>query len=192
MSLRDRLTGLRSREEIDGLVETGAWRAGRSVVVVDLDRFRAISDTYGHHVGDEVLRALADRLREVAGEDDLVVRTGGDEFAVFVPTVKPAVARLLGERVRVAIASAIPVDGVAVYVDCSVGIASGSSDDPMSRLMSRADACIYRIKSSGSAHRVVAFDPDEHSDALDTLALTADLRGALEREEFVLHYQPIR
>jgi diguanylate cyclase (GGDEF)-like protein len=187
----DELTGLTNRRHISDVAKSGSSRAGRSVVVIDLDGFKAINGTYGQDGGDEVLRVVAERLREVVMHDDWLVRLGGDEFAIFLPTADLTVPRSVGERARSTIRSPISVGGVAVCVDCSVGIASGGEDGSVSWMLSRAEACIYEVKHSGSARRVVVFDPEVHGAVVETFALSADLRGAVQREEFVLDYQPI-
>jgi diguanylate cyclase (GGDEF)-like protein len=187
----DELTGLTNRRHLADAAKSGSGGAGRSVVVIDLDGFNAVNNAYGHGIGDEVLRVVAERLREVVTHHDWLVRLGGDEFAIFVPTTDLTVSRDLGERARAAIVSPISVGGVVVFVDCSVGIAAGGEDESVSRVMSRAEACMYEVKSSGSARRVVTFDPKVHGAVMDTLTLSADLRGAVQRRELVLHYQPI-
>jgi diguanylate cyclase (GGDEF)-like protein len=195
LSLHDALTGLPNRvlfrtrtdEALQAAEHAGL---GAAVMLLDLDRFKEINDTLGHHYGDEVLRQVGERLGALVGEGDTVARLGGDEFAIVLRTVQtPADAVALGAAVRRAIAEPFDVAGVRLELGASVGIASfpvhGRDVDV---LMQRADVAMYQAKEGRTGVERYVAELDGNS--VQRLALASDLRGALEREEFVLHYQP--
>ena len=122
----DRLTGLANRalfdERLDGVIGAAA------VLLVDLDGFKEINDTYGHHAGDAVLGAVADRLRRCVPASATAARLGGDEFAVLLPGADEPTARLLADRFTALLAEPVLVDGVALRAGASIGIAAGGRD----------------------------------------------------------------
>jgi two-component system, cell cycle response regulator len=155
-SRTDALTGLPNRrhleERLRRLAEPGQEL---SVLLLDVDRFKRVNDEHGHAAGDEVLRAIAGRLRGAARAGDLAGRWGGEEFLVVLPATGPAEAAALGERARAAIAvSPVPLEPDSLWVTASVGVASGV-DDGWEGLVRRADIGLYAAKEGGR-DRVVA------------------------------------
>jgi diguanylate cyclase (GGDEF)-like protein len=159
-ALHDVLTGLPNRRRFDSWlgqsVESARGRAGSvGLLLLDLDGFKEVNDTLGHHVGDELLREVAERLRGTLRDGDLVARLGGDEFAVVLPDADTAKANAAAQRVLDALKAPIRVQGHAIETGGSVGIALFPADgsDPIS-LLRRADMAMYSAKraQAGYAH----------------------------------------
>lgn len=158
MAVTDALTGLHNRRYLDNHLQTLFERAvvrrrPLSVMIVDLDRFKSINDSFGHDGGDDVLREFARRLRQNMRGIDLICRFGGEEFVVVMPDTDGPVAEKVAERIRVEIARtpfAIGKEGQAVHVTISVGVSSlrGQADDA-GALLKRADMALYEAKRSG-------------------------------------------
>ncbi|MDQ1536115.1 MAG: hypothetical protein QOE58_508 [Actinomycetota bacterium] len=194
-SMHDALTGLPNRTLlIDRLGQAlrNAKRAGTPVglLLIDLDRFKEVNDTFGHHYGDLLLTQIGARLRLALRDADTIARLGGDEFAVVLPDVADVLsATALAKKLQVALESPFFVEGVALDVEASIGLVlSGEHGlDPMT-LLQRADVAMYIAKSQGMG--VAAYDPavDGHSPA--KLALLGELRTALSLGHLVLHFQP--
>ncbi|MER2534542.1 MAG: PleD family two-component system response regulator [Rhizobiaceae bacterium] len=164
MAVTDGLTGLHNRRYLDTHLQTLFERAVSrhrplSLMITDIDRFKAINDTHGHDAGDEVLREFARRLRKNVRGIDLACRYGGEEFVVVMPDTDAAIAEKVAERVRTEIAQApfqIGRDGVSLAVTVSVGVASLlRGADAAADLVKRADMALYEAKSGGR-NRVVA------------------------------------
>jgi diguanylate cyclase (GGDEF)-like protein len=189
--LRDGLTGVGSRELLDLAARDNARTGTRSVVLVDLDQFKAINDTYGHAEGDQVLRIVADRLRSVVGRDHVLARVGADEFAIVVPSVDRPTCETVASDVYDAIRKPIPLSGATLFLDAGVGIALAHGELTLWELVSRAGASIHDLKRRGRLPRIVVFEETTHGGILDTLALSLDLRAALKHDQLVIHYQPI-
>ncbi|HEX7301095.1 MAG TPA: EAL domain-containing protein [Solirubrobacteraceae bacterium] len=195
LALHDALTGLPNRvlfrSRTQRAIRAAARRGGGvAVMLVDLDRFKEINDTLGHHYGDVVLRQVGARLGGVLGEDDTVARLGGDEFAILLPSVEtPAGSIGVAAAVRHAVSQHFDVTGVRVELGASVGIASFPEHGrDVDVLMQRADVAMYRAKEGRTG--VERYVRDLERDNGQRLALAADLRGALERDELVVHYEP--
>jgi diguanylate cyclase (GGDEF)-like protein/PAS domain S-box-containing protein len=189
----DPLTGLANRAlflERLGAV-AGQGDAEITVVFVDLDNFKVINDSLGHEAGDRLLMVVAERLRRVLRPDDLIARFGGDEFAVLVAgTGGEAAARRVAERLASALRAPVELDGHQRYVTASFGVrtASAVAAEP-EELLRDADAAMYRAKELGKA-RCEVFDASMHERAVERLDLEGGLRGAIERDELRLLYQP--
>ncbi len=140
----DTLTGLANRTLLAGRLRS-AGAAEVAVLVLDLDGFKQVNDVHGHHVGDELLVTVTDRLRAALGPDDLAVRLGGDEFAVLLGSAGPARADALADRLGAAMAEPAEAAGVLLVIGASIGIAVGRASDP-DALLRAADAAMYRVK----------------------------------------------
>jgi len=198
--LHDALTGLPNRLSfIDSLGEA-LRRAAASgspvgVLFLDLDHFKLINDSMGHHAGDELLRMVAPRLRNHLRPGDVVARFGGDEFGVLVDRLADEEeAAAIGERVTTAFAEPFALDGVEHFISASVGIAvarpSGRDRIDAELLIRDADAAMYRAKERGRA-RFEQFDADMRARATRRLEVERELRHAVERHELELRYQPV-
>ncbi|HET7460724.1 MAG TPA: EAL domain-containing protein [Longimicrobium sp.] len=196
-AMHDSLTGLPNRHRFMERLGESLFRfnqgAGQcAVLFLDLDRFKVVNDSLGHHVGDELLVAIARRLVENVRACDTVARFGGDEFAILL-TELDDVGDATGIAARVANAVAAPVNlnGYEVFTSASIGIALATFGyDRPEYLMRNADMAMYRAKgSAGEAWKV--FDRGMHAQALARLQTETDLRRALQRGEFSLDYQPI-
>ncbi len=166
--------------------------ASLAVFCLDLDHFKAVNDTLGHHAGDALLRAVAGRLRACAREGDLVARLGGDEFALLqYGAEQPGDAAALAGRVVAALATPFDLDGQRVRVGTSVGIAVAPADGrDADRLLQRADMALYRAKAEGrNGHRF--FEPEMDARLEARRAVQSDLHGALARDQFEILYQPV-
>jgi diguanylate cyclase (GGDEF)-like protein len=149
----DALTGLANRALLGEHLQRLAAAAGVSVLVLDLDGFKPVNDQHGHHVGDELLIAVARRLTARVGPDDLVARLGGDEFVIVLPHADAARVRRLAELVTAALAEPYDLAGTAVRVGVSIGVATGRPGD-VQALLREADADMYRRKPSRGALRL--------------------------------------
>ncbi len=196
MAGHDALTGLPNRTQLQerldaALAERGADDAV-SVLCLDLDGFKEVNDTYGHPVGDELLRLVARRLREAVGATALVGRLGGDEFAVIrcAPS-NPAGIAALAERIVRLLRRPFEVQGHEVAIGTSIGVATTEEPEvSTAELQRRADVALYQAKSSGrNGWRF--FDPAMDADLQRRRQLGADLRVALAEGQLDLHYQPI-
>jgi diguanylate cyclase (GGDEF)-like protein len=185
----DALTGLGSRAVLGSQAYAPAAMR-RSVILIDLDQFKAINDTYGHTNGDRVLHEVGRRLR-AAASPHLPLRLSGDEFAIVVASAERAVCEALAASVYDAIREPIELDGSTLFLDAGVGIALAHGELTLWELVSRAGASILRLKRRGQLPRIVVYEDAQHGEILDTLALSLDLRAALAREQLVLHYQPL-
>jgi two-component system cell cycle response regulator len=127
-------------------------------MILDIDHFKRVNDTYGHDAGDEVLKAFAARVKRVVRGADLMCRFGGEEFIVVMPDTKLAIAQVVGERVRAAVAGAsFAIEGGAraIPVTVSIGVAHSHGEDTPEALFRRADQALYASKNAGR-NRVTA------------------------------------
>lgn len=173
----DPLTGLANRAGLHRAVdELTRVEASYDLVLVDLDKFKPINDTYGHAAGDAVLVQVADRLAEIAADVDgsVAARLGGDEFVIVCPSPAP-LAGLLGADVIQCLGAPIDVDGVSVTVTASVGAVHAGAGEPLRTALAAADAAVYEVKACGGDGLV------EHTD-LDT-APTSEIRPLLRMRE---------
>ena len=196
MARHDALTGLPNRvlfrERLNEAVGRGSAGESLAVLCIDLDRFKAVNDTLGHPVGDQLLRAAAQRLCECVRQGDLVARLGGDEFAIIqTDAAQPAASDALAERLVRMISAPFEIAGHQVVVGASVGVVLSPHDglDP-DDLLKRADLALYDAKSAGRGTHSF-FRPHMDEQALGRRELEIDLRLALERGQIDIHYQPI-
>ncbi len=195
----DALTDLPNRALLRVRLDEGSARAGRdgralALCLLDLDRFKDVNDSFGHHHGDLLLRQVADRLREALRPTDTIARLGGDEFAVLLPLdaagvegadVVEGAAATLGA----ALAAPFMVEGQTLYVGASIGIAlCPEHGRDATTLLRRADVAMYAAKRAGRGHALYA--PEQDAALPDRLSLIADLRQALAEGALTLHYQP--
>ena len=197
MAFHDPLTGLPNRALFMDRIEhamTVANDRGRSIGVLflDLDNFKVVNDSLGHATGDQLLVEIAARLRSCVGPLSTLARFGGDEFTVLLDD-DPALAGpdVIAERLRASLEQPFMVADREVYATLSIGIAvSTPGVESAGDLLRNADVAMYRAKSGGRARSVV-FDRGVDSSAVERLELETELRGAIERGELELHYQPI-
>jgi len=195
-AFHDELTNLANRAMFNDRVRHALARARRdgggiAVLFVDLDDFKVVNDSMGHGAGDRLLQEVARRLRGCLREPDTIGRLGGDEFAILVEGVDLASVRILAERVLATLAAPYPVVGGDVTVHASVGVAfdeHATCDDV--QLLRNADIAMHAAKNRGKGTYEV-FQPPMLRSVRDRHDVTAALRGAIERRELVVHYQPI-
>ncbi len=197
-TLHDALTGLPNRTLFMKRLAEATQRARRgddglfAVLFLDIDGFKLVNDSMGHHVGDELLVTVARRLEECVRGGDVVARLGGDEFAVLLERIADVRdSAMVAERAQEALGRPFTVGGYEHSTSASIGVAlsTGASEQPEYILRS-ADIAMYRAKNSGRG-RFEMFDRAMHAEALTRLQIESDLRHAFERNEFFLHYQPI-
>jgi diguanylate cyclase (GGDEF)-like protein/PAS domain S-box-containing protein len=181
--LRERLTHAIADAERNGLP---VW-----ILFVDLDRFKFINDTLGHEAGDILLKTLAMRLQSVARDADTVARLGGDEFVLVLPEYTddgPGLAVL--QQIMDAVAQPLVLEQHEFFLTCSIGVAVYPNDGLTAEILTKhADIAMYRAKETGR-NTFQFYTPSMNERTLDRLSIEADLRHALERQEFSLHYQP--
>lgn len=194
-AMHDALTGLPNRTLMADRFEQ-ALRAGRrdststGLLLIDLDRFKEVNDTLGHHVGDQLLAQVGPRLGSALRGVDTVARLGGDEFAVLLPNVNGIDGALeVARRVRDAIVQSFRVEDVELDIDASIGVVvSGVHGRDASSLLQHADVAMYVAKQERRG--VVVYDPVNDGHSPERLSLLGQLRRGIERGELLLHYQP--
>jgi diguanylate cyclase (GGDEF)-like protein len=193
----DALTGLANRRrlmtELRGQVDVArAQDCHTAVLLIDLDGFKEINDALGHGAGDTLLELIGPRVQPILRDHDLLARLGGDEFALLVPAdrkLTTEAAASLAERVRAAIARPFSFEGLTLHVQASIGIAVfPAHGEDAEALLQHADVAMYVAKRARSGH--VIYDPGADTNTRDRLALTGQLRNALDQEQLVVHYQP--
>ncbi|TMD85860.1 MAG: EAL domain-containing protein [Chloroflexi bacterium] len=188
-ALHDGLTDLPNRLMFRQQIEKGlAERASLAVLVLDLDNFREINDTFGHKIGDGLLGQIAPRLREHVGAQDLIARLGGDEFGILLRDTDAAHAMGVAESL-LRVERPFLIEGHPLEVTASIGIAvfpqHGSTAET---LLQRADVALYVAKRPGNSAAVYRHEDDPYDPS--RVALQADLRQAIARREIILYYQP--
>lgn len=193
-AFHDSLTGMPNRALFLDRLAHALARAERSptpvgVLVVDLDEFKTINDSLGHAAGDALLAEVGRRLGDHLRPADTIARLGGDEYAVLLEEVAdPEDAARAADRVLDALSKPFSVAGREVSVNGSIGIAVGTGE--AETLLRDADLAMYRAKAGGQG-RYEAFEPGMHTEIMERLELEAELKGAIERGELILAYQPI-
>ena len=195
-AITDQLTGLGNRRALFDILN--AWFAEQhagdpdtrslSFLFIDLDRFKEINDSFGHPVGDELLRLLGQRLSGALRDGDALMRLGGDEFAALLLDTGPAQAEAIAKRLSDALKDPFKLESVSVQIGASIGIAHAPGDaEDAEGLVLRADLAMYRAKLTGDAY--TRYDPtvDEHG---NLLRLADGLRTAIAEDQLVLRYQP--
>jgi diguanylate cyclase (GGDEF)-like protein/PAS domain S-box-containing protein len=207
LAYHDKLTGLPNRVLFEEMLELSLARARRhglgvGVVYLDLDNFKLVNDSLGHHAGDELLVQLADRLRGCTRETDLVARHGGDEFLLLLSDLDRGIAPVTGResdlvaaeavaaRVQEALQEPFDLSGTSFYATASIGISLCPRDAGDAKgLLRNADTAMYQSKKSGPGSFLVYVSDTE--DPVRKLSLTTRLRRAVEDQAWLLHYQPI-
>ena len=194
-ALHDGLTGLPNRtllaDRFQQALRSDA-RAGTitGLLLVDLDRFKEVNDTLGHHIGDQLLAQIGPRLTGLLRRADTVARLGGDEFAVLLPAVDGLDGAVLtAGRLRTALAESFHIEGVDLDIDASIGVViSGRHGTEAQSLLQRADVAMYVAKRQGRG--VVVYDPENDEHSPERLSMLGQLRRGIERGELFLQYQP--
>jgi len=197
-AFHDALTGLPNRILFRDRLDQALTQAKRrksltpTVMFLDLDRFKQINDTLGHDAGDVLLKEVANRLRACVRESDTVARFGGDEFTILLPQItQESDAHAVALKILESMKASVVLAGQPTIITTSVGIGMYPRDGmDAETLMKHADAAMYQVKGSGRAG-MCFFSPDLLGKPSRRSELEARLRSALEKKEFVLHYQPL-
>ncbi|MFA1672948.1 putative bifunctional diguanylate cyclase/phosphodiesterase [Rhizobium mongolense] len=195
MAMNDSLTGLPNRAAFAQHIELHAAAATATAPIallyLDVDHFKHINDSKGHAAGDTLLCQVAKRLSALAQEGDLVARLGGDEFALVLKLAEISRAERFAKQLLALLSAPFDLDGVNEHVSCSIGIAlAPEHTEDADVLMRHADLALYAAKASGrSTYRF--YEPEMRLEAERWHQLSAELRDALAKNQFELHYQPI-
>jgi diguanylate cyclase (GGDEF)-like protein len=193
-ALHDSLTDLPNRVLLHDRLQQAiraAQRSGAAValLVMDLDRFKEVNDTFGHHTGDQLLEQLGQRLGSVLRASDTIARLGGDEFAVLLPTATVEDARQIAERLLQVLDEPFALGGLQLEIDASIGMAlSPDHGSDADSLLRHADVAMYVAKRGATGHALYTADQDQHSPM--RLAMVSELRRAIDQDELSLYFQP--
>jgi diguanylate cyclase (GGDEF)-like protein len=195
-ALHDPLTGLGNRTLLQDRLEHALDRGKRgggtvALLLLDLDGFKEVNDSFGHIVGDRLLVEVARRLSDSVRIGDTVARMGGDEFAVLLEQAEDDMPTVVAQRILYRMRAPMSFDGKSIVTHASLGLVVGSSSiSTGAELLRNADLAMYRAKAKGkNVYEVYA--PDMHSAALKRVETESDLRRALRQRELILHYQPV-
>jgi diguanylate cyclase (GGDEF)-like protein len=195
-AMHDPLTGLANRSLFLDRLEHALAKARRqegsvAVLYLDLDQFKLVNDSLGHAAGDELLAEVAPRIQHVLRPADTVARFGGDEFAVLVEDVShERIPIMVATRIAEALAQPFVLRGREQFVSASIGISIGAGTESAETLLRDADAALYRAKENGRGGYEI-FDSLMRSRVVEHMRIENDLRGALERRQLELRYQPV-
>jgi diguanylate cyclase (GGDEF)-like protein/PAS domain S-box-containing protein len=195
-AFHDALTGLANRalfrDRLGHAMARARGAGGYAVLFIDLDDFKTVNDSLGHAAGDDLLREMTGRLRTCLRDGDTAARLGGDEFAILLEDVEDDDhCIVIARRLLEALAEPFVIGANEVTTGASIGIAVGQTGPASPEdLMRNADLALYDAKNAGK-NRYAVFAPTMHEAALARLSLTSDLRHAIERNELVVHYQPL-
>ena len=207
LAYHDKLTGLPNRTMFDELLGLALARAKRHdlgvvVVNVDIDDFKLVNDSLGHHAGDDLLVQFAHRLGDATRDTDLIARPGGDEFLLLLGDLERTppleggleggamIAESIASRIQDALRRPFTVDETELYVTASLGISAYPNDAPdAATLLKNAETAMFRSKRSGPGGYVIHSTGD--ADSIQRLSLSTRLRRAVEEEQWALHYQPV-
>lgn len=194
LALHDTLTGLSNRALLHDRLTQGILVAERqgdhfALLLLDLDRFKDINDSLGHHAGDVILQMTAARLRESVRATDTVTRLGGDEFAIILPLADAACAAAIAGTILGNLHKPFQIEQHKLFIGASIGIASYPADgSDHESLLRRADVAMYAAKRGGQEY--CHYDESMDNRSLHRLTLGGELRQAIQNGELVLHYQP--
>ncbi|HQT60483.1 MAG TPA: EAL domain-containing protein [Acidiphilium sp.] len=191
LARHDPLTELLNRAAFGVLADQALATAGAAMLYLDLDQFKAVNDSYGHALGDSLLRAVAGRLRGAIRDTDIAARLGGDEFAVLLPGGSRLDATSMADRIIERLSPPYGLDGMTVEIGVSIGIALAPEDaDTSDALLRNADLALYRAKQRGRGAWQL-FDQAMDRQVQTQRGLRRDIRRALNDRELFLEYQPI-
>jgi diguanylate cyclase (GGDEF)-like protein len=195
LAVHDALTGLANRallreEATRALARSRRRETHLALLVIDLDKFKEVNDTLGHHTGDVLLKQVAERMNSVVRDSDLLARLGGDEFAILAEDIgRPEYTKILAERLLQALLEPFVIDDMSLDVGASIGAAVYPSDgEDFDTLMHHADIAMYRAKEIRNAYAL--YHPSQDGLEPERLTLVSTLRAALDSNQIVLHYQP--
>lgn len=196
LALTDELTDLPNRrafyEQGQAIIDIAAHDSRNgAMLLLDLDRFKEVNDSLGHHAGDTLLKDVAMRLADTLHDDtDILARLGGDEFVVMLIDVDAAAATVVSDRIRAALAAPFALEGVTIRVDASVGISLfPAHGEEVTTLLRHADIAMYQAKGVRAGCRVYLADDDSNGGA-DRLRTLEELRVAIFERKLAVHYQP--
>ena len=196
LARHDALTGLANRamfrDQLDATCKASQGPVSFALHLLDLDRFKFVNDTYGHPMGDKVLKAVADRLRTNLRQSDIIARLGGDEFAVLQVCLRSEVeARAMSDRLVKVMGAPYDIDGIRIEIGASIGVAIATKDARTATdLVKAADLALYTAKAEGRCcYRF--FNEDMDVAARTRRALENGLKMALDQDQLEVHYQPI-
>ncbi len=193
-ALHDSLTGLPNRTLLqqqlaEAIAQAGQTNRSVALLVMDLDRFKEVNDSLGHHYGDLLLQQTAQRLVNAVSTEDMVGRLGGDEFAVLLRAGTKESARVTAQNLAAVLSAPIQLESYSVEISASIGITiCPEHGADAETLLRRGDVAMYFAKQSDVEHAI--YDPEQDQNTPERLALVAELRKAIEEDELVLHYQP--
>lgn len=192
---RDAVTRLPNRALLESrlqriVAKPDGNEGGASVLVIDLDEFKAVNDGLGHAAGDELLRAAGQRIAGCLRSGDVLARLGGDEFAVLIPTSEAAITQAVADRIVTALARPFVVGGSQMRIGSSVGIETWDGSQSAEQLLRNADTAMYAAKRGGKG-RSCQFDVTMDDTRLDRLAVRTELEAALHAGQLTVHYQPV-
>ncbi|WP_426086639.1 putative bifunctional diguanylate cyclase/phosphodiesterase [Janthinobacterium sp. PSPC1-1] len=192
----DPVTQLPNRHEFNGALAYALARADRQdssvgLLLLDLDNFKVVNDTLGHHCGDQLLKLVAERLVEILRGTDIICRIGGDEFVVIVePADDASEMASVARKILAVLAAPFALEGHQLYVSASIGVSLYPFDaQDVATLTRNADTAMYHAKHQGK-NRYAVFKAEMELRAQRRLRMEANLRRALQNEELYLHYQP--
>jgi len=195
LALHDNLTRLPNRILLDDRLDQAIQKSTRerrnfAVLFMDLDGFKSVNDIYGHHAGDRLLAEVAQRILDTKRSEDTAARLCGDEFVLLIDPGEPEDAAALAQRLVESLAKPYQVESNTLHVSVSIGVAVYPGDgETAHELMVNADAAMYHSKEAGR-NCYSFFEPKMNANAHAQLQLQQELLGALDRNEFLLHYQP--
>ncbi len=201
LAFYDALTDLPNRQLLLDRLQQALAASARTgqfgaLMFIDLDNFKILNDTLGHHMGDQLLQKVASRLTQSVRKSDMVARLGGDEFVVMVDDLSTDAeaaaykARALGEKVLKTLREPFQLNGHQHFATPSIGVASFNGDhNDVGELLKQADLAMYQAKSMGR-NTLCFFDPDMQATVSINAAVSSDLRIGLREQQFILHYQP--
>ena len=190
LAMRDDLTGLANRRRFEEAVADAVAKGPAQVCLLDLNGFKVVNDLHGHHIGDRLLAAVADRLVGTLRDADVVARMGGDEFAVLAPESTSADGDAIVRRLIEALREPIVVGGHELLVAATIGVADATADHDAIEALRRADVAMYAAKEGGSRqHR--RYSPELDDRAGEATRLGVEMRMGLDTGQFRMVYQPI-